>query len=204
MAASAIKIEANRANAQLSTGPRSESGLCASAQNACKHHLTGGTAFVEGEDREAYEAHVKRYFRQYKPLAQHEIHFVQEMADAKWRLTRARRMECELIEKSIMNPYVQDDERYAIQLQRLTRYISAIERTYEKAYKELRRINDERTRLCGIAYPFDKNLEKEPVQNEPNASPVPAAEPPVQNEPKLPAGFGDLQFMMNEFRKTKR
>lgn len=146
MAASALKIEANRANAQHSTGPRSEAGKTASARNSAKHNLTGGSAFVEGEDREEYDRHCASHFRQYQPLAEHEVFLIREVADASWRLQRARRMEAELFEKNA-NPFTADDDKDAIQLQRITRYISAIERTYYKAYNELKKINAERNKL---------------------------------------------------------
>src|SRR5262245_43254207 len=114
MATSAIKIESNRANSQLSTGPRTEQGRQTSSQNAATHHLTGGSTFIEGENREEYEQHCAKYFRQFKPMAEHEIHFTTEVADSTWRMKRARRMENELLEKT-MNPYTADDDKDAIQ-----------------------------------------------------------------------------------------
>ena len=45
------QLDVNRANAQQSTGPRSEEGKAASSQNASKHNLTGGAAFIPSEDQ---------------------------------------------------------------------------------------------------------------------------------------------------------
>ncbi len=143
MAASALQIEANRANALHSTGPRTDDGKQRSSRNSEKHNLTGGSAFIHGEDPEEYEAHVAAQIRQYKPSAEHELYLTRELADAMWRMNRARRMESELLERSL-NPFTADDDETAIQLQRLTRYIAAIERTYYKAYNELKKISLER------------------------------------------------------------
>ena len=55
MALTNAQIDSNRANARHSTGPRSPEGKAASSQNASKHNLTGGDAFLPGEDPAAYE-----------------------------------------------------------------------------------------------------------------------------------------------------
>jgi hypothetical protein len=47
---------ANAANAQLSTGPRTEAGKAQSAQNARKHGLTAVELLIPFEDREEFEA----------------------------------------------------------------------------------------------------------------------------------------------------
>ncbi len=47
----------NRANAQHSTGPRSESGKQRSARNALTHGLTARTAVLPSEDPAAFEQH---------------------------------------------------------------------------------------------------------------------------------------------------
>lgn len=162
MAATAVKIEANRANAQLSTGPRTETGKQTSSRNSGKHNLTGGSAFVEGENREQYDRHCAAHFRQYQPLAEHEVFLTRELADASWRLQRARRMEAELLEKN-SNPFTADDEKDAIQLQRLLRYLSAIERTYYKAYNELKKINVERNARSIRPRDFHTSYTHEPL-----------------------------------------
>ena len=44
------KIEANQANAQLSTGPRTEQGKAISSFNSLRHGLTAMTVLLPGED----------------------------------------------------------------------------------------------------------------------------------------------------------
>jgi hypothetical protein len=49
------QIEANRRNAQKSTGPRTEAGRAASAQNSRKHGCYAGQVLLEGQDQELYD-----------------------------------------------------------------------------------------------------------------------------------------------------
>ena len=53
--ASQKQIDANRRNALLSTGPRTEEGKGASRQNAVSHGLTAETVIVGLEDATEYE-----------------------------------------------------------------------------------------------------------------------------------------------------
>jgi hypothetical protein len=79
---------ANRANAQLSTGPRTEQGKAKSSLNAVKTGLTGRTVLLPTEDTEAYQQHIARFLEQYKPEGDHEKELTQSLADTQWRLNR--------------------------------------------------------------------------------------------------------------------
>ena len=50
------QIEANRRNAQLSTGPKTEGGKSKSRRNAIRHGLTAETVIDALEDAEDYAA----------------------------------------------------------------------------------------------------------------------------------------------------
>ncbi len=82
------RIAANRANAQLSTGPRSAQGKAISSMNAVKTGLTGRTVLLPSDDAEAYQQHLAAYEAEYKPLGLRERELVQSLADAQWRLQR--------------------------------------------------------------------------------------------------------------------
>ncbi len=134
--ATAAQIQANRTNAQLSTGPRSETGKSAASQNSGKHHLTGGSALAPGEDASAYEAHLAAYRQQYAPESLPEEQLVTQLADAAWRLERVARMEREILEKCA-NPFLDPADPMAVQILRLTRYRTSIQRTLTRADKQL-------------------------------------------------------------------
>jgi hypothetical protein len=86
--ASAAQLEANRANSQLSTGPRSEQGKAKSSLNAIKNGLTGRTVLLRGDDAALYERQVSRFFAEFKPCGERETELVQSLTDAQWRMNR--------------------------------------------------------------------------------------------------------------------
>jgi hypothetical protein len=51
------KIEANRRNGQLSTGPRTEEGKAIVARNAARHGIFASVPVIPGESAEEWEAH---------------------------------------------------------------------------------------------------------------------------------------------------
>jgi hypothetical protein len=90
---STAQIVANRANALLSTGPKSESGKSKSSLNAIKTGLSGRTVLLPGDDAEAYQAHVDRIFAQWQPHDDTERALIQTLADTEWRLLRIPSLE---------------------------------------------------------------------------------------------------------------
>ena len=95
--ATAAQIIANRANAQLSTGPRTAEGQQASSSNAKSHGLTSRTAFVPGEDPREYELFHHAYNARYLPQNMIEQKMVSELADLEWRLRRVPEFEAQLL-----------------------------------------------------------------------------------------------------------
>lgn len=94
--ATAAQIIANRANAQLSTGPRTAEGQQASSSNAKSHGLTSRTAFLPGEDPREYELFHHAYTARYLPQNMIEQKMVSELADLEWRLRRVPEFEAQL------------------------------------------------------------------------------------------------------------
>jgi hypothetical protein len=94
--ATAAQIIANRANAQLSTGPRSPEGQEASSSNAKSHGLTSRSAFLPGEDPQEYELFHHAYTARYLPQDMIEQKMVSELADLEWRLRRVSEFEAQL------------------------------------------------------------------------------------------------------------
>ena len=91
--ASNPRVDANRANAQLSTGPVSEAGKAKSSLNAVKTGLTGRTVLLPSDDVEAYHAHVARFAERWAPADDAERDLVQSLADTEWRLLRIPTLE---------------------------------------------------------------------------------------------------------------
>jgi hypothetical protein len=90
---SPTRLAANRANAQLSTGPTSMQGKANIAHNALKTGLTGRTILLPADDAAAYQAHIRRFVDQYRPTGERECELVQSLADSRWRLNRIPSLE---------------------------------------------------------------------------------------------------------------
>ena len=79
---------ANRANALLSTGPRTEEGKAKVSLNAVKTALTGCTVVLPSDDAGLYHAHIAAYEKEFQPVGPEECALVQSLADIRWRLNR--------------------------------------------------------------------------------------------------------------------
>ncbi|HXR78272.1 MAG TPA: hypothetical protein VN737_19995 [Bryobacteraceae bacterium] len=89
----AAQLAANLANAQASTGPKSEEGKNRSSLNALKTGLTGRTVLMPGEEAQAYQDHVCRFIDEFAPANAREEEIVQSLADTRWRLLRIPALE---------------------------------------------------------------------------------------------------------------
>jgi hypothetical protein len=85
---SQAQIDANRKNAQLSTGPSTPEGRAKSALNAVKTGLTGRTVLLPTDDAAAYETHVQRFIKDLQPAGPREHALAQSLADNAWRAER--------------------------------------------------------------------------------------------------------------------
>ena len=87
------KIEANRQNAQHSTGPSTPEGRAAVRLNGLKHGLCAETIVVPGEDPAQFEALLEAYRVEYKAATPTDEFLVRQVAMADWRLLRLHRIE---------------------------------------------------------------------------------------------------------------
>src|SRR3974377_302529 len=86
-------IDANRRNAQLSTGPVTEEGKKQSRQNAVRHGLTAETVIDALEDAEDYTAFELAVTSDYDARTAVERELVLRLASLLWRLRRATAIE---------------------------------------------------------------------------------------------------------------
>ena len=87
------RIEANRRNAQKSTGPRTEEGKKNSRLNAARHYLTGQVRLLPDAERKAVECFCNPITDGLAPVGQEEAQLARAIAEAHWRLARARAVE---------------------------------------------------------------------------------------------------------------
>ena len=147
------------------TGPRTSEGKTKSSRNAVQHGLSSAIAVLPFESQDEFNILVDTYIREEKPRSENEIHLAREMATARWKLDRLRRIENAVLEFMLLGD-AGSDCPYAIlakkmmyregdPLSNLQRFQSALERTYFRCNKEL------------------QTLKKQPL---------PPAEPKIQNE----------------------
>ena len=91
MAVSAAKLEANRRNAQKSTGPRTEDGKGHSKYNAVTHGLTARSVLLPGEDPSQLAARQQQLIDDLQPRHSAEITAIELMAGAIRRSDRSER-----------------------------------------------------------------------------------------------------------------
>jgi hypothetical protein len=87
------QIEANRRNAQLSTGPATGEGKEKSRQNAVRHGLTAETVIDALEDAADYAAFEMAITADYDAQSAVERELVLRLASLLWRLRRATAIE---------------------------------------------------------------------------------------------------------------
>lgn len=79
----------NRANAQLSTGPRTAKGLARSSSNALVHGLSARSVVIRGESAERWEEFRDATVNDLAPVGHVEAQLAARAAELLWRLQRA-------------------------------------------------------------------------------------------------------------------
>ncbi len=147
----AAQIKANRANAKLSTGPRTAAGKQRSSQNHLSHGFRSTHVLLPGDDPAEYEALVADLTREFLPSGLTEERYVREMADAEWRLRRVRHHEQILLTHYIEEIAAKHPELDPITVQALSldaaipnsslntivRYGNQYQRQYDRAFQGL-------------------------------------------------------------------
>jgi hypothetical protein len=82
------QIEANRLNAQKSTGPKTPEGRAAVRLNGVKHGITAQTLVLKGETEADFTDLLDSYEAEHQPSTPTEEALVQQLAMATWRLRR--------------------------------------------------------------------------------------------------------------------
>ena len=99
---SEARLAANRANAQKSTGPRTEAGKLRSAANACQHGFAGTNfAVVRLEDPAEIDKLKADLVATYKPINSQEMWAIERIALAQSSIFRSYRLESGLFTASL-------------------------------------------------------------------------------------------------------
>ena len=91
--ASPAQITANIANAQKSSGPKTEPGKHRTRLNAYRHGLTGQICLLTEDEHQTFHQHCTGIRESLAPVGALEIELAQSIAEDHWRLKRARAIE---------------------------------------------------------------------------------------------------------------
>jgi hypothetical protein len=171
---SPAQLAANRANAQLSSGPSSPEGKLKVSHNALKTGLTDRTILLPSDDVAAYQSLVALINQKFNPANDLEKHLTQSIADTEWRLLRIPSLEAGLyalgrmelaadcpdesvLEALIFRTYQKDLRNLALQERRLRNQL-------KEDTAELRRLQQERQE-SQTAAPKEEAAPAKPVPN---------------------------------------
>jgi len=183
------QFNANRQNAQHSTGPRTEEGKDTSRFNALKHGADAKSRIIPGEDPAEREALSNALAEQYQPQNVDEAFKVDTLSELIWNIQRLERFESKMLAiVAADNPNDPDGHIAKILIENgpaaraLNRAFSkllSLRRLYSKTEKELR---DAQARRAEAAATGNRVRS----ENRPPA-PAPSAETPapdVNSSPK--------------------
>jgi len=137
------QIDANRLNAQKSTGPVTASGLAVSRFNALKTGIHAKSQVIPGEDPAELEQLAADYHRQCRPSTPEQCFLVDTLINADWLLRRYHKVEAQLWALPSDDPNPTTNLAEIFERRRKTfvlvhRKIAALERSYYRAHKELK------------------------------------------------------------------
>lgn len=145
------RLEANRRNASLSTGPRSPDGKAMSSKNAVRHGLLGGELLLPDEDAEELERFRAGVLERLQPEDDVERFMADRVIANAWRLKRVYRIETEVLRRLKYEGTTVDfgvalerDLHHGDNLPKLARYESMLDRGLRRALHELERLQARR------------------------------------------------------------
>jgi len=132
------QIEANRRNAQKSTGPRTPEGKAAVKLNALRHGMRARTVVLPGEDRQEFNRLCDTLEGEWQPRTATELFYLEQMAVSQWKLTRM-----EVGEADVYHEVIGAKTQIPL-LDRIWKAQHSMERSFARAQRELERIQSSR------------------------------------------------------------
>jgi hypothetical protein len=155
------KIDANRQNAQKSTGPKTPEGKAVASQNSLKHGLTATAPVIAGEDPIVYNEFRRRLLDELLPKGPLENMLADRIVELAWRLKRSGRLQIGAFDAytdpSAETPDIPALGRIAVDdfsdrrvLDRLLMYERRLEHSLYKSMLELQRLQFIRTKYQSL------------------------------------------------------
>jgi hypothetical protein len=155
---SALKSQTARENGAKSHGPITPEGKARSSANSRRHGLASASILMDGESAEDFQQLRADFLNQFHPQTAVETDLVDVMAIARWRLRRLLAIEAHLFDLEILERMdqiksrsklkaMEQEDRLAFVFQKLgdqgnsltllLRYEGSLNRSYDKALKQL-------------------------------------------------------------------
>ena len=205
------QFEANRQNAQKSTGPKTPEGRAAVRLNGVKHGLTAETIVLKGESQADFTNLLESFEAEHDPVTPTEEALVVQLALATWRLRRLYHQEagfytCQLQSLKGMQKDLNLDDAGRMghaaawsesTLTLFNRQEARLERTFYRALHELQRLRKERESNLALVSQSTTIVTNKQVSIDPpyNPSVSEGAEPPEMppDPPPSAARAADMQ-----------
>jgi hypothetical protein len=198
---SSLKSETARINGAKSHGPVTSEGKARSSANSRRHGLASASILMEGESAEDFQLLRADFLNQFHPQTAVETDLVDVMAIARWRLRRLLAIEAHLFDQEILSrtdeikyrskrkPMEQEDRLAFVfqtlgdngnSLTLLLRYEGSLNRSYDKALKQLLQLQSTRPDPPLGSFCIFENAEAPATAPAPPAASVPRLQmPPV-------------------------
>jgi len=175
-----LQSETARANGAKSHGPVTPEGRAISSRNSLRHGFTAKSIVLSTESQEDFQSLLDSYIDQFDPQGGIEMELVEAMAAARWRLRRISTIETSLLNNEMVRRARDIDKEFRINndgrlawvfrnladngpsLALLMRYEGALNRSYDRAFKQLQAL---------------QSAPRRPQPNEPKPNPNPAPAP---------------------------
>jgi len=105
------RFDANRRNAEKSTGPRTPEGKSRSRFNRLEHGLAATVPVLPGEDPTAFQARVDAVVESFGPQNQVEFDLLERVAATSWAFDRATRAEAARLSYKIRHDAIEREQR---------------------------------------------------------------------------------------------
>jgi uncharacterized protein YchJ len=174
--ASAAQIDANRLNAQSSTGPTTDAGKASASRNSTRHGLASGVLFLEGEDPALFSRLVHELIADLRPAGLTQEVLVLKMAEALWLSDRAAGLLTRALE---LNTREDNAKQVALML----RYKTASDRGFQQALSQFLKLKKERPQS-------DNGFVSQNAAAVPQAQPQPEPNPDLDPAPAPPHPVG--------------
>jgi hypothetical protein len=160
---SGAQLTANRANAQLSCGPRTEAGRAISSQNRTTHGLArhnGNFVLLSTEDPNGFEALKASLAEEHQPSTETESILIGSMAESHWLANRAQ-----TLQNTCLDPQTGQITNVSL-FSLYLRYQTTHTRAFHKSLNDLLKLRSERRRAENGFEAQKRKKEEIRIQNE--------------------------------------